>query len=346
MNSKVSIDLTTIFSAEAALGLTEYEDPKNRWFLYSLAVLSQAILDHSNLSISRPPSSKEVGSQPPGIVISFLTDKNVPIMFEESSQISKATGIVLTIEWLEQNKSSFQKVADNPNFWNQPALGEWLQWHKTFEWSFRWSRFNDKILGPEFEDFIRSLGRNTDEELFTLDVLTRGYYYRIVTDGDCWLHPIRTENLPTFQADGLIKSPFLDHGLFPLILTTLQEKTSSYTSIDRIKFWADRIAETKTFYHATSNIKDLKRSLASTWPVNDWENRVNKFEGIWNTLIDESKVIGVPEIITKTIKGLAVPLIDQAKLAAWERGNIAFDNAIERGKQKILLLNSKKDKGN
>ncbi len=61
-----SVDLTTIYSAQAALQAPTLSDPKYGWFTYSLATLTHALLKPEPLFVLAPPTSHERGNTPVG----------------------------------------------------------------------------------------------------------------------------------------------------------------------------------------------------------------------------------------------------------------------------------------
>jgi hypothetical protein len=342
---KINVDLTTVFSAEAALGLSTYEDPKNAWFIYSLGVLTQALLDFDAISVHKPPTSKENNTQPPGKIISFLSEANLPMQFYEPYLLHKGLNVYLANEWLNEHRELFTEIYANKNFWNQIELLEWLKWHIKNEWPNRWERFNGKIVGPEFENFINSFDLRNDEEYFVFDVLTRGYYYRIVTEGESWLHPIRVLNLPTSpdNSDTSLKSEFIENDLFLIILVALQENTINKSEEERISFWTKSIYETKKFYTRPFNLEEIKNDMAHTWKISNWEEKVYKLEKFWkNDVLVNIDLI--PTIIKRTIEELTTPIIEQAKLEAFGADQSAVDRALKRGRQRILQISNKLNK--
>ena len=272
------VDLTTLYSTEAALALPSLDDAKYAWFIYSLASLSSSLLQNRQVYISKPPTSTEKGISPPGELVYLLNQNKLVPCFDTTPEETKRLSVQRTLGWLEENRVYFERIVKDSSFWNQPQLIEWLSWHKNNEWPMRKERFPN-IVGPEFESFVLSLGVREPEEVFTIDVLTRGYYYWDSSEGNIWLHPVRGFYLPSLPFSQTTEAQPFDSTVIHLIIGSLEDNTGHLGQSERMKFWINQIIDAQRLSKQTAlNAPALHNELAKLWKVANWERRVEQVE--------------------------------------------------------------------
>ncbi len=229
-------DITTLYSAQAAIKAESLLDQKNSWFSLSLATLTSSLLFHDTLYVAKPPTSKEEGKKPPGEIADYFFNKNIVVELEEPSEVAKQNGVKATLDWFNSHKKYFDTLLKDSKFWQQPALHEWWKWHEENELTMHGKRLGG-LAGQEFDNLVRGLGAREPEEIFTLDVLIRGYYYYILNKGNIWLHPIRANYMPGSTEEENVFTPDFYPWAVCIILGVLEEKTSSKKPEKRIGEW-------------------------------------------------------------------------------------------------------------
>ena len=339
------VDLTTLYSAEAALELPNLDDAKYAWFIYSLASLSSSLLQNRQVFIPKPPTSIEKGVSPPGELAYLLKQNNLVPSFVIISEETKQRSVNTTLQWLQENRYYFEHIVKDSSFWNQPQLIEWLSWHKKNEWPMRKERFPN-IVGPEFEGFVLSLGVREPEEMFTIDVLTRGYYYWDSSKENIWLHPVRGFYLPGSEFSQTSEAQPFDSTVIHLIMGALEEKTSLLGRSERMKYWINQIIDAQRLSEQIAlNNPALHHELAKLWKIANWERRVEQvelmFNNYWRYVEPLLEVAPLSlRIAVKFLKPLTGHIAKGAEEGAKKIDQKSVERTIETGKR-ILLLSKK-----
>ena len=340
-----NLDLTTIYSAQAALEHRKLNQKKYAWFVYSLASLSSALIHHQKVYLSRPPRSKEANETPPGSIAQLLRRAKLVPAFQSATEQEKNRAISGTRSWLEENRNHFSKLKSNSKFWKMEELQAWLKWHDRYEFISHDDRLGG-ITGEEFRDFIVSLGAKNDYEKFTFDVLARGFYYWTLNSGNIWLHPVRTFYLPGDIVPNKSDEIRLDQPALALLLGALHRFGRKLDFQDRSLYWLQLVKDVRTMSRKTGILSpDLPNQLSYHWKIPKWEMEFERIiawlDGVLE-IFEPTLVFNVPEsqgveIHFKFLKPLMKPIKSEAQILGSSFDNVRTNRTQKIGKRILFL---------
>ena len=272
-----SIDLTTIYSAQAALESASLMDCNHAWFTYSLLQLTAALTNGPVVWVAKPMKSREEDWKAYGTIpkaLSRVSTHRLEFVEYEKQYIDDCRE--KKAEWLDANKEELCSLSELSSLWNQPQFVNWLQWHKAFEWE-----SHERRLGGLIEEDIRLLlaeqGITDEDRMYVVDVIARGYYYWELYSGNIWLHPIRLANTPGLPKPSDFPNDVSFGGdLMSLAFGALQRQFDNKGIEPRMEYWANLVKSMSRCREMFQTEEAACNELAKELKIAKWTNLVEE----------------------------------------------------------------------